>query len=784
MTTTGGYQEAPQTESSAQTWRPGSSRWIVLAPWVVILCFVLLGVAWSMIVPPFETPDEPYHYAFARHLSQGNSLPIQSAEGSGPWEQEGSQAPLYYMIAGLLTRPIPQDDFDTLAVRNERANIGDPLYPGNKNFMLYSGATHPLVGANLALHVGRWLSLALGLVTLLCTWGLTALIFRPNRILPLIAMALVAAIPQFQFLSASFSNDSLVTAISAMTVLWLGWLVARPAEAPIHWWHWLVLGVLLGVAALTKLQALGLFVLAAAAGLGIMFHRRDWLLPLRAILPVALPSVAIAGWWYLRNLRLYGDWTGLTHLLDLNGRRAGNLDLADFWLEFRGLRYSFWGLFGWFNLLLPDWVYLVLDVLSAVALGAALILLIWRWLRPASRQMRSANRVLALAWGWLLLTFALLIYWTLQATGSQGRLLFPAISALGALFVFGLDGITNRLPALPRWSLWGVVIGLLVGVNLYVLGWMLPTAYRQPRPVTALPADAAPARLLFAESGIELAGVQIADARFSPGESVPVTLFLASATQVDQDYQLFVQLLDEHGAEIANITSHPGWGRNPTTLWEPGALYADTYALQITGDPGNQSPLVARVYAGIIDPATATSGNFPLEARNAAGEVVTPFVGSVIVQPNDPPATAGANATPAGAIFGDVIRIDSASMTSAEQIRTAAPMTVTLLYEALGSPAADYTAFVQLLDQSGTPIAGFDQQPAPERFPTTLWRSGDRILSTFTFVLPATFPGGEYSLVTGFYETASQGAMRLPVTDAAGLVSGDGYVQLDTIVAP
>lgn len=772
--------ETDRQESAAYVAEIGGG-WLTAAPWLIVLLFVLFGVAWSLVVPPFETPDEPYHYAFARHLAQGNPLPVQSAEGSGPWEQEGSQAPLYYLLAGALTRRIAQDDFDALSVRNERANIGDPLYPGNKNFMLYSSALHPLTGANLALHAGRWLSLALGVVTLLSTWGLAALVFRPNRVLPLVAMALVAAIPQFQFLSASFSNDSLVTAVSALAVLWLGWLISRPAEQPVHWYEWLLLGVLLGIAALTKLQALGLFVLAATAGVVMMVQRRDWRLPLRAILPVALPALAIAGWWYLRNLQLYGDWTGLTHLLDLNGRRSSDFDLADFWLEFRGLRYSFWGLFGWFNLLLPNWIYLLLDLLTVLALGASALLLGWRGVRPASSRIRSANRVLALAWGWLLLTFALLIYWTLQATGSQGRLLFPALSAMGALFVFGLDGVTNRLPNAVRKGLWGGIFALLVGASLYALVWMLPAAYRQPRPIEQLPADIAPVDLTFGESGITLLGVRTSNARYAPGEDVPVTLYWRADVTPDFDYQIFVQLLDEEGAEIANVTSHPGWGRNPTSLWQPGAIYADDYLLRITGDPGNESPLLARLYTGVIDPATVETGNFPLEAIDATGAVVTPFVGNVLVTPSSPPQSAGAVAIALGATFGDVIRVDSAAFAPAQTIAAGSTLTTTLLYEAIGTPATEYTAYVQLLDASGAPVAGYDRQPAANRFPSALWRTGDRILTAFPIALPADLPAGEYRLVSGLYESASQGALRLPVTDANGLASGDGQVEIGVI---
>src|SRR5215207_10121856 len=147
---------------------------------LIIGAFVLLGFWYSMAIPAYETPDELYHYPFARHLAQGNPLPVQSAEATGPWNQEGSQAPLYYWIVGRLTAGIDQSDFEQLAITNPRANMGDPLFPGNKNRMLYSAAPQPLVGSNLALHIGRWFSLFLGAVTL---WAVarTALLVMARR---------------------------------------------------------------------------------------------------------------------------------------------------------------------------------------------------------------------------------------------------------------------------------------------------------------------------------------------------------------------------------------------------------------------------------------------------------------------------------------------------------------------------------------------------------------------------------------------------------------------------
>ncbi len=187
-------------------------------------------------------------------------------------------------------------------------------------------------------------------------------------------------------------------------------------------------------------------------------------------------------------------------------------------------------------------------------------------------------------------------------------------------------------------------------------------------------------------------------------------------------------MLDENGKEIANLTTHPGWGRNPTTFWTPGALYADRYLLPVTGAVASGAPLAARLYVGFIDPATEGApgqrGAFlPLPAYDAAGAAVTPFVGSVAVTPHTQPVLDAPAAVEAGSEFGGVIRLDRVETEFLEETQF---LTARLLWEALGTPATDYTAFVHVLDATGRQVAGFDRAPAGERFPTALWRAGDR----------------------------------------------------------
>ena len=170
-------------------------------------------------------------------------------------------------------------------------------------------------------------------------------------------MFIVAAIPQFAYISSSLSNDNLVILVSAATIYWLARLVARETSAPIGWWEWLVIGALLGLAGLSKLQGLVLLAPVGAVSLWLAWRRRSLRLLVTAAALIALPALAIAGWWYWRNYTLYGDWLGAQRLLTIEGLRTEPLTWGSFRGEMRGLRYSFWGLFGWFNILLPSWVY-------------------------------------------------------------------------------------------------------------------------------------------------------------------------------------------------------------------------------------------------------------------------------------------------------------------------------------------------------------------------------------------------------------------------------------------
>ncbi|MDE0143071.1 MAG: DUF2142 domain-containing protein [Caldilineaceae bacterium] len=571
---------------------------------LLLSVFLLTGIAYSLVVPPFETPDEIYHYAFARHLAAGNGLPVQGPEMTGPWEQEGSQPPLYYSLVALMTAGIDQSGLDAFAVRNPRANLGDPHQQGNKNYMLFSAESRPLIGANLALHMGRWISVVLGTFTVLFSYLLARFAFPADRWARLLATAMVATIPQFSFISASVSNDIMVTVVSAAALVWLAAICSSPWDREIRRWEWIGLGLLLGLGALSKLQGLGLLPLTAFVVLKCFGRNRDWNKMLRGTVQAGCMVLIVAGWWYARNLYLYGDLFGTTNLLSVTGQRVETLSIQGLFGELRGLQMSFWGIFGWFSILLPPWVYSLFELLTALAVSGAIIALIrnLKSERGPGAKLEQSGNTLGIAWIWILISLALLGYWISVALGSQGRLLFPAITALALVAVTGLRFWAGFLPRAGRIGL-GIIVPLgLWSCSAFALVELLPESYglgNAAGSVDELPADATPIGRVYGD-GVELVAARLPGPDSFDGDSVPLTLYFRAMQQQEQDLELFIHLLDAFDRQIGNVTSHPGWGARPLTLWQPGLIYEDSYQIPLD----RPSPNFARFVVGFVDPSS------------------------------------------------------------------------------------------------------------------------------------------------------------------------------------
>ncbi len=732
-------------------WEDRGSR----LPLILILAaYAVLALAYAWATPPLEASDELWHFGLIQHLAETGELPVQAPGVETPWEQEGSQPPLYYFIAALLVQPLDRSDFDAVRQPNPHAYAGVPGAVGNKNLVLHDTPHPPLQGTALAVYAIRLFSMALGAVTVSAVYaaarvlaeGLPGAFPRQRAMLPLLAAGLTAFNPMFLFISASANNDTLVTALNSL-IVWQTLLLLRDGFTPRRS---VGIALLVALASLSKLSALALLPALGLAALWTAYRRRDGRGLLFFGVCVAGVWALLAGWWYLRNLTLYGELFGTGTMAAVAGVRETPFTLQTLLDEFQGFRFTYWGVFGGVNILTFRWFYDVMDIITLLGL-VGLALHLWR----ARSDHAYTGRVLLL--GLIVLTgVGGVIAWTAQTYASQGRLLFPFVAAASPLLALGLAELTARVSRNAGQATAAVGVSAFALFALIVPFASIAPQYAPPAPLAALPESARPVYARFGDAA--LIGYETPDRRYAPGDAVPITVYWQVLAPAERDLSLYLHAVLADGSVIGKVDSYPGGGRLRTTTWQPGAIYADTYAIPLDATAEGASTL--RVSVGWW--------HYPTESYIAAvredGQPITAvmldagaFVGRTGAPlPED--LTAVENAR-----FGGVIALAGYRW----EERYPPNRSLVLYWQATGTPAANYTVFAQVLDAANRVIG---QGDAPPDLPTRYWQPGEHYTTVHILGYPEPAPEGRYRLVIGWYDPVSGARLDAGTPDGAVLV--------------
>ena len=749
-------------------------HWIAL----IILClFVGLGVLYSVATPIFEASDELNHYPFVQTLVRGNGLPVQRPDQATLWGQEGSQPPLYYGLAAIATAWIDTGDMAQLLDLNPHAERGVPLASDNKNMVIHDrGDELPWHGTALAVHLIRILSIWLAAGTVLCTYLLVLELFPQRLAIALAAMAINAFLPMFLFISASVNNDTLVVLLSSLTLLLLVRMLQRGTSPR----SLLAIGMVIGLASLSKLSALGLIPLAGLA-LALRFFSSQWPPRLQGSAGgrqsfgpavwrwvkdyalVLLPVIAVAGWWYWRNWQLYGDPTGLNAMLAIAGRRVMTPSWRQLLGEFQGFRINFWGLFGGVNILMrPAWVYPLLDLLT-VAAAIGLVIWAWRVWRPQRFDQWPAVTLVA---AWIAVVFVALIRWTSSTMASQGRLVFPAISGICLFLALGwLGWLSPRRQPTAALGVGGLMLVLALAAPFAAIR----PAYARPSDLIAasVPADAQ--RFDVDYDGVaRLLAFEVDKERMQPGDEVTVTLYWQALKPITDTYSVYVQVYGWQ-QNLGQHDSYPAGGAYPTDLWTPGQIIRDRH--QITIPPDATGPSPARISAGLYRFDTMERSE---AVDSAGGRVDFPILTQLIL---DAPAAARQPSHPLDANLDNHVRLVGFDAQT-ENLQPGQEWPVTLYWHSQGPLDKDYTVFVHLVDGNGVTVAQGDGPPLQQFYPTSAWVAGEILNDPHSVALPQDIPPGQYRLFVGLYDPVS--GYRLPVLDQADNMQ-DNQVLVTTV---
>ncbi len=711
-------------------------------PVAILAVYVVLATIYSVSTPMFEAPDENYHFAFIQRLTQSWDLPVQDPAVKTPWFQEGSQPPLYYYLASLVARLVPASYEAYPLALNPHAEIGIGLAQINHNFFVHTpGEPFPWSGFPLQLHLVRFLSIILGACTVWAIYRTALLIFPESPGIALLAMGFTAFNPMFLFLSASANNDNLVTLFGTLT----SWLSMLILQRGLTWRRVTLLAGALALASLSKLSGLTLYAPAGAVLIVMLFKKRiGWRQMIGTGAVMGTTFLVLAGWWYLRNQQLYGDVTGLRMMIAIIEPRKEPYTLAVMLNEMQGLRISFWALFGWFNVIGPNWFLTLMDILTALALIGGIV---WAWRIIKTRQFDCLLPVGILGLQFLI-TFVSLINWTRLTPGTQGRLLFPAIAAIAILTILGWQTAFSWRLRSP-WSflpLAPVTIMALVAILSPFL--TIGPAYAPPPTVARLPDRSTAVNVRFDK--ITVLGYQIGDQAILPGETLPVTVYYQGEPD-SRNLSLDLTALDRAGQPVGKIDSYPGGGNLPTASFDPSRIYADTYQLPIQPTAGG--PMQPAIAFGWWDMATQVQ----IKPIRADGSPLDALIlhGGTLLSPDPAPEPAVSQV----ALFSGALRLKGYTLSPADGVLAAGDrLNISLIWEGTTRVYEDFTVFVHLETPDGKVIVQDDSPPIRNTYPTSAWAPGHPFADPHTIRVDTP---GTYRLVIGLYRPTD--FTRLPV---------------------
>ena len=699
--------------------------------WLLPLAFFCVGLLYLYSTPHFEASDSDEHVGVIKWIAETGMLPVQSAQHDHLHAQEASQPPLYYLLMALVWSAMDTSDFADFFQINPLVYMGHPERLGNRSLAFYRQPYPPdLQGASLALYVIRLLTLGLATISVAAMFqsARTALPGHPG--FAVLATALTAFNPMFLFISVSVSNDVLVTTFASLAC----WLALLTLRLGFDSRRSVILGMLVGLAALSKLSGLALAPVVALAGAWLLWRTGDRRGFVILIGSITLAPLLLTSWWFLRNLALYGELFGTATMLENFGGR--NIPLAQLLLEeFEGLRISYWGLFGSFSIFTHRIHYLLMDALSLLGFLGLFVFL------AKNRRNRLMLSIVGFLASYLALGGVTLIWWALQTTGSTGRLLFPYSIAIGILLALGIRAL--RVPA------------ALIVLPMFAFSIAAPFAYIMPQydhppPVKRLPDSAVETTIRWDD--IKLVGYEApAEARWSPGDDIPLTLYWQPLKATDELQALFISLIDADGAALATIDSFPGWGTLPTTWWQRAVIYKDDYILQIPEEAQGISNV--RLHIGWY-PFPGGANIQPALGSGEPADAFTIPIGA-FVNP-DSQQTLEAGAIKGGAVFGEAIRLDAWRFSDGHILE--------LEWRLTREIAGDLRVFAIVLKDRYQPDQPFEIVAQADKTPPALLdflKPGETFVTRHRFEQPPGSPA-EYSVYIGWYDESLSQRLGAP----------------------
>lgn len=334
---------------------------------LVVLIFLIKGIYLIFIIPPWEAPDETSHVAYVFYLFNYKKIPSSQK----PFVVESIISSLLQerKIVSLIKKNRFQiSNRIELFDRNEKklnppilANLADnpPLYylyllPFYKLSLFFSS-----YWSLIFLRIG---SLILGVFSLLLVYSIAKKLYPSSKIIAYLVTFLVSLQPMFAFISA-ITNIDIMVVFAFLLFLYFAIDLLKLKETRIKIYLYLL--IISSLAPLIKPQLIVLVPLY----IFLLFLKRKLTnrFFIFTIFLIFLPSII----WFLYKYSLEGAHF-LTYPLYITQQTLIPIWKYPFEFVFGkqpiGIFMSFWGFFGWLDVPMPKWAYLLFLIFIVISL--------------------------------------------------------------------------------------------------------------------------------------------------------------------------------------------------------------------------------------------------------------------------------------------------------------------------------------------------------------------------------------------------------------------------------
>lgn len=464
------------------------------APLALILALAAVeAVAWILVIPALQGPDEVGHFTYVQRMVETRSLPMSghraNPPGTSPYSTEVAVAQLQGgvgpLAANVAARPYwTKPDQQLWAARAARLTERDRKDGGfTSSFenppLYYVYAAVPYVIAHGGSLFSREILMRLANVPLLLAalvfvWLLAGELLGRGRA-QTVATAPAALLPQLLNVTATVNPDVLLVAIWSAALYVMTLVVRRgPRTATVAW-----LGALCVAGALTHLRSLPLFAAAAVALAVGLARTRGWrrLTPLRLTLAggalYVIAAVVAAGWDQRHNARQFISYLWQFYLPKL-GFMTPKLGPPDYGFR-KGVVDRLYGTLAQLEVVLPHSIETIMYWLSL----AALVALVAALVRTHASVRRNADIALVLLFTVVALLLGVHVGAYRGMVDQPSDPVFTARYLLPLLPLFGiaLAIIVRALPRPAGAAVFGTVLAVGAALQLESLGLLVERFY-------------------------------------------------------------------------------------------------------------------------------------------------------------------------------------------------------------------------------------------------------------------------------------------------------------------